>query len=546
MIGKSTFLLFVSFIFLTFQVSAQIELDTTFGSTGKFIVLTGISGTPADMKILPDNRVIMVGSCAAIYNGATIVCVARLNEDGSLDTTLHGMNGDIPVNYVLTNIPGTRPGTTQDQVNYSSGIVLLNDGKFIVAGVATINNEERMFLIRYNQDGIQDASFGTNGIATYSINSGGSRASKVVIQPNGKIVIVGYSGSSTTNKKQVVVRFNSDGSFDTSFGNGGVVTVEIPDNYTLGASIALQNDGKILTGGYMTNVPGPPSSNTFYLLTRFNSDGTLDTTFDGDGFKTIPFVTTGTYYQGFNKLALQTDGRILALGYSNILYRFNTDGSLDTSFDGDGSRPALNGSSNANDLTVTPSGKITVVGQTPVNTFVYNYRTARYLPDGSPDTSYGNGGNLDINIESGKQHAARVVAFDTVGRIVVGGISAQGTVQNPYSTPNFSIARLKAVPIQNVAIAGRITKADGRYVINGFVTIKLGNQIIANGRTNSIGYYHFQNIPSGQTYTISVRAKNLVFNDSSLLVDDEIKALNISAAQTSFAQINGKQAIARK
>ena len=505
-------LLFIGIVFIG-QTLAQPELDTTFAGSGKLIMPLPMIGVPSDVITQPDNKIIVTSACAHINYSVVPFCTVRFNPDGTPDSTF----GNIQNNpgLVITRNFGLNPDSGS-----SNGAALQSDGKILVAGDGTFSdiNRRRFILIRYNADGSLDTSFGSSGGIVRDLNILDTFAEKVIIQPDGKILIVGYTG--TSNYSQIVVRFNSDGTLDNSFGSNGAVTINIAGNSTTGLSIALQSDGKILTGGSMWN-----SSSGSYLAARLNPNGTLDTTFDGDGLKSIAFSGTGFFSLGFKSLVVQSDGKIVALGHRNILYRMNSDGSLDTSFDGDGSRPALNGISDANDVFVTPSGKITVVGflTYPSGGLPNEYLVARYLPSGSPDTAFSDDGFLSIDIDSSHLDGADTVTADSQGRIVIAGRTATtGPASSIWENAKTSFARLMATPVQNVAVSGRIFKADGKPVINGFVTIKSGAQVIAVGRTNSFGYYHFQNIQSGQTYTVSVRAKNLFFYDQNVLVDDTI------------------------
>ncbi len=515
---KLSFLFLLFGCFLNNSVLAQPELDITFNSTGKTVLYFGSSGQPQDMIVQPDNKMVFVGVC---NNIGTIVqfCLIRLSEDGSFDPTFDAGQGH--PGYVYTRVVGA----TSDSGGF--GIALQNDGKIVVTGSLS----GQIVLIRYNANGTLDNSFGKGGIlqSTLISNAGGS---KIIIQPDGKYVIVGSFGS--PNSTQFVARFLPDGTPDSSFGNGGITTINIPGNRTIGLSIAIQADGKIVTGGGMATPQGDPNPSNSFLVARLNRDGTPDTTFDGDGLKTIPsgYQSSGFYYGIIRSVAVQSDGRILALGYTDLLFRFNTDGSLDTSFDDDGRRVVfgtsipINGpNSETFDLTVTPSGKITVVGNP--STFVdfpnIQYIVARYLPNGLPDTSFSGDGFLSFVVNSSGWDGALTVAPDSQGRTVIGGRTSIGATRfTGWRDPLFSAARLIASPTQNAGISGIITKQNGKPVFNAAVTIKQGSQIVGYGRTNPFGNFRIPNLPSNKTYTLSVSAKNLSFSDRSVLVDGEI------------------------
>ena len=513
MIKNLPLLLLFTCIFFSTYVSAQSELDPTF-QTG--ILTGGQSGTMQDMLVQPDNKSVFVGACnnvGPIYP----ICLYRRTEGGTFDQSFDDGQGHPGV--VFTAFPGnpTSAGI--------GGIALQNDGKLVAAGYGA----GQIVLIRYNANGTLDTSFATNGILQSNLVANAS-VGKILIQPDGKYVVVGSFGSTTLT--QYVARFLPDGTPDSSFGSGGVAAIGIAGSQTIGLAIALQADGKIVTGGGATTLPGDPNPSNSFLLARLNRDGTLDTTFDGDGLQIISSgVPTSGFYGIFRSVAVQSDGRILALGYTDLLFRFNSDGSLDTSFDGDGQRVVfgtsipINGpNSETFDLTVTPSGKITVVGN-PSTTVDFpdpKYIIARYLPNGLPDTNFSGDGFLSFGVGSGWS-GALTVAPDSKGRTVIGGrTSTNATRFNPWSTPLFSAARLIASPSQNAAFSGRVMNSNGRPVINGFVTLTKDSETIAVGRTNPFGYFNFRNIPTNQTYKLSTRAKNLNFIDQNVLVDDAI------------------------
>jgi uncharacterized delta-60 repeat protein len=342
------------------------------------------------------------------------------------------------------------------------------------------------------------------------------RAEKLALQPDSKILVVGYSGSNL-----IVARYLPDGTLDSSFGTGGISTT----TFATGASIALQPDGKILVGGV---------SGFGYLIARLNSNGSPDASWAGDGVLDVP--AAGNLGRGFSSIGLQPDGRAVVLGERNIIYRFNTDGSLDTSFDGDGSRTALNGTNKqVYSLLLSASGKITVVGTgiPPACSFGFPcpdpglmFFTARYRPDGTPDTDYSADGSLDVNVGGmmgSGYNGARTIAVDSIGRVVVGGVSSSCCIRTYWETPRFSAMRIAAPAARPVSISGRVMDANG----NGISNVTVSTQGGLSTRTTPFGYYTLSNVPTNRTYTFSVRSKSdVVFNKRTILVDDQISGLD--------------------
>ena len=207
-----------------------------------------------------------------------------------------------------------------------------------------------------------DLTFGNGGIVNTSGNHRLLFASAMAIQSDGKIVAVGEGAGSDWDF--AVVRYNTNGSLDSSFGGTGIVITPIR-NFPDGAlSVAIQTDGKIVAAGYSYNRPGSSS----FAVVRYNTNGSLDTSFNGTGI-----VTTyiGNPWGLAYSVAIQTDGKIVAAGQSGngldndfALVRYNTDGSLDTSFGGTGIviTPVGNSQDRANSVAIQADGKIVAAG----------------------------------------------------------------------------------------------------------------------------------------------------------------------------------------
>ena len=509
MMIKTTLLCSVLSVVTAFSVHAQPELDTSFAGDGKTRIIFGALASADDIVVQPDNKIVMVSSCGHLFMGFVPICLARVNEDGSLDETFRSSPEVLGV-FTLWGADVT-------------GVTIQNDGKIVAVGYGVSGNEV-VTMVRYNADGSLDTTFGSGGKLSTDITPGSdTRGKKVMMQPDGKILIVGRTGAT-----QFIARYLTDGTLDASFGIGGVAKASLPGITNNGLSIALQPDGKVLAGGGTT---------TSYLITRWNSDGTPDTSWDGDGIATVGTGGAGEI-QGFRSIALQTDGRVVAAGHNNILYRFNSNGSIDTSFDGDGSRQALeNPFAGPHDVMISPGGRITVVGEriqhTGPGTVPYHYLTARYLSDGSPDPSYSDDGLLDIDVDG--NDGAWAVAADRFGRIVMAGRSATGTTASPWEQSVFSVARVLAPPNAAVGISGRITGPDGFPMARTIVSVLGGG----GGRTtitNPFGFYSFENLQVGQLYTVSVHVKGLEFDDQVVFLGDSITNLDFEGQVPTFGR----------
>ena len=292
-------------------------LDTTFGNGGNVITdFAGWDDYAAASALQPDGKIVLAGYSSP--TGANFDWgLARYNSDGSLDTTF-GSNG----------LVSTQVGTSFE---YCHSVVIQPDGKIVAAGYTQISSEDYdIALVRYNDDGSLDSGFGNGGIVITRLGSTDERGQEVLLLADGKILVVGW-----TDRDYVLARYNSDGSLDAGFGNGGIV---ITDMFGHAQTAVFQPDGKLLVAGFHR----PAGGTTDMAVLRYNSDGSLDTDF-GDGGIAVIDNNGGFDSPSINTLHLMDDGKILLTGNSQVgddtdlmLARFNSDGSIDSDFDGDG------------------------------------------------------------------------------------------------------------------------------------------------------------------------------------------------------------------
>ncbi len=340
-------------------------LDNTFGGDGKVTTDIGTSYDEGyDVAIQQDGKIVVAGSS---YNtsGNSDFAVVRYNTDGSLDNTFSD-DGKVT----------TKIGSSDD-VGYSLSIQ--QDGKIVVAGYSFQGGKAVFALVRYNADGSLDNSFDSDGKVTTAIGNGDDIGWSVTLQPDGKILLAGLS-SNGSDYDFALLRYNTNGSLDNSFDGDGKVTTAIGSGDDVGFSVAIQPDGKILMAGYSFN-----GSDYDFALVRYNSDGSLDKSFDGDGKVT---TAIGNSHDLGYSVAVQQNGKIVVAGtsYSTsnsdfALVRYNTNGSLDFSFDGDGK--VITDFNNTNDdaasVSLQSDGKIVVAGTTRTSQSVF--AVARYNGD---------------------------------------------------------------------------------------------------------------------------------------------------------------------
>jgi uncharacterized delta-60 repeat protein len=361
------------------------------------------------IAIQGDNRIVVAGS-AATATGADYA-LARYNPDGTLDT-FFGTGGKVT----------TALGATTN-FNASSGVAVQGDGKIVLAGIVSPTTSSHMVAIRYAANGALDATFGSGGVREVTQAGDGSAAFGVVLQPDGKIVLAGY-GDNGVIFGITLVRLNTDGSLDAGFGTAGVAIGA--ESYTARA-LARQADGRFVACG--DSFAGIPE---LLPIERFNANGSVDASFNSTG---VVLLAIGTSSDVVNSLAIQPDGRILAMGSATAfqsstgaLVRYLANGSLDPSFAGTGI--VLNGGSSSR-IALQDDGKILLAyGGT-------TFHIRRLNTDGSLDASFNGTGTVSIPIGL-SSHAVNGIAIQPDGRIVLAGSASNGT------NADFALARFNA------------------------------------------------------------------------------------------------------
>lgn len=388
-------------------------LDVTFDTDGIATASVGLNAADwaLGVALQSDGKIVVAGYTDPGGN-ASDFAVVRFNSDGSLDNTFDGDG------KVTTNVGSNDFGTA---------IAIQNDGKILVAGYSNNGGNYDFAIVRYNTNGSLDNTFDGDGKVITPIGADSDYARAIKLQSDGKIVVTGdlYVG---INNDIAVVRYNSDGSLDTSFdGDGKVITV-ISNDMEGAKSLAIQNDGKILVGGF-TKISG----NQDFAVIRYNTNGSLDNSFDSDGIVT---TQVGTGDDSGAALAIQSDGKIILVGETNVgstdnfgLVRYNTDGSLDVTFDGDGKQTTTIGASaddSAKGVAVLSDGKILLAGSTNSTPSNKDFALACYNTNGSLDVNFDTDGKLASAIGAGSD-VGRALAIQSDGKIVVAGSSSNGT-----------------------------------------------------------------------------------------------------------------------
>jgi uncharacterized delta-60 repeat protein len=438
------------------------SLDTSFNGTGKSVFNIEDAPAPgsfADVVVIAGNKFLVTGH--VITNGEyKAVTLSRYNPDGSLDLSF-GTGGKVI----------TDTGVSTE----SKALAVQPDGKIVVIGAYGINLHSTV-VVRYTADGALDTSFGTNGIF-FSVLLG---PRDIAIAADNKIYIAGSSGLfSSPNWGVQLARINANGTADTSFGNNGVASISSSETYT--DQMVIQPDGKIVV-----TAKSYQNSVLTGLIVRFNTDGSPDSGFGEGGRRRFGGFGSGDIFMG--GVALQPDGKIVLAGYARtpfqsfgdsslMLARLNPDGSSDASFSGGIVYHNLSADMDrATDIALQSDGKILISGTRADS----NAIAARFDSTGAFDASFGTGGVVLLPTARNAtaialQGSDIVVVGDDYSRVhVLARLNQTGTILS-YTNESFIIGRNDFA--QDVAI-----QSDGKIVTAGFSSSPAGIPVIAVAR----------------------------------------------------------------
>lgn len=347
-------------------------------------------------------------------------------------------NGQPDITFNSTGLFSIGNSTWEDA--YASTIQ--SDGKILVAGRYYNGSSWDFLLIRFNQDGSLDSTFAQKGYTTKDFGKD-DRAFSIDVQIDGKILICGFAEG--TNWDFAISRFNSDGSIDSTFGERGSTILNIGSYNDVAFSIKAQQDGKIIVCGW-TYIFGSWD----FALIRLNPDGNLDNTFGSNGIVTTDY---NHLYNTSHSVAIQSNGKYVVAGYTEkpgssdtdiLIIRYNTDGSIDRSFGNNGL--VLIDYNNADDfawvIKVDEYDKLVVGGNATINGSKI-LQIDRINSDGSPDISFGENGIFITQI-LGFDEECRDLLIQPDGKILLTGYFTDGSntkafiirLVNPFNSIN--------------------------------------------------------------------------------------------------------------
>jgi uncharacterized delta-60 repeat protein len=459
----------LSLVFTSGLSAAAGDLDPTFGGGGKVATDFGRADEVSGVAVQADGKIVAAGYSRDPDSYDSDFVVARYNPNGSLDSGF-GSGGEVQTDF----------GTSSSDAAYA--VAVQPDGKIVAGGAAYIPDSSAytdFALARYNPDGSLDSTFGGTGkVMTNLLRT--DFATALAIQPDGKIVAVGLTRESRSPRDFdfAVVRYNPDGTLDAGFSGDGYDITRFSPSYDGAFSVLVQPDGRIVAAG-VANGDDPSASQQ--VLIRYNGDGSLDGGFDGDGIVVGPEPGTSGW-----SVASQPDGKLLLGGgglSGGSVTRYNSDGTIDTAFGSNG-RAALAREAGVRSVLVQSDGKIVVAGTLYAPTG-NDFLVGKLRPDGSPDKNFGEGGQMHTDFGTNSYDVINAAVLQSDRRILVAGSSqsdpqpqsvdfALARYQNPAPclVPNVrgrKLARAKTSIRKAHCAVGKITRKPSRRVKKGRV-----------------------------------------------------------------------------
>lgn len=391
----------------TTTLTAPGTLDLTFNSTGKVTTAVGSLDNAWGGLVQSDGKIVAVGDAKV---GSNInFAVVRYNSNGTLDTSFNS-----------TGKVTTAIGSKDDSAN---SVVQLSDGKLLVGGYTTTGTKtQAVAIVKYNTNGSLDTTFNSTGIVTFTLNGLGHDAAQVLrLQSDGKIVVGGWTARSNTSAafQFFAARLNTNGTLDTTFNSTGKVILSIGSGDDTGQGMILDSNEKIVLVGYTTGTDKDSA------VIRLNTNGSLDTTFNSTGKVTTPTVGSGN--DSYWGVAIQSDGKIVTSGYAkngssdwnSIVARYNTNGTLDTSFGTNGIVNLNHGATDeqANAVMIDSNGKIITTGYV-TNSSNDDMHIMRLTSTGALDTTFNSTGYTNVDFSSGQDTAWWVTQQSSDGKII--------------------------------------------------------------------------------------------------------------------------------
>lgn len=470
---------------------------------------------------------------------ANLIAVTTLNaQDGVLDNSF-GTNG-----RVITDI------VSED--NAARNLVIQPDGKIVVAGKSNTGNIDQFALARYDVNGVLDNTFGSGGLVVTNVSMGDDVIRGMALQADGKIVVVGYAG--VVNEFLAVARYNADGTLDNTFATNGIDSLLIINNpgdgdRSVPNDVKIQSDGKIVIVGFVKNSSG---KNAFAVV-RYNSNGTLDTSF-GIGGKQVIFYGTGDseletlaiqsdgkiviaghYYNGSDKDF-----------YTARINQFGMDNSFGTN--GVATYDSGSGDDEAWAMELQADGSILLAGNIS-NGNDADFGLLKYTTAGVLDNTFGTagvvttelGGNVDdyptqVIMQPDGKILVTGVKFETTQDLVIARYSSTGILDNTFGINGLVIEDINNTNDISFDIA---LQADGKIVITGvsdgdFMTSRYTSGLV--GIEDNVVLSSFNIFPNPVKDQLTINTENEIIN-SIKIIDVTGKTIKVFTQNTTTINV---------
>lgn len=539
---------------LVIKLKSNGNTDSTFNGNGIVITEIGQFNIPSEMHILPGGKILVTGETAYYQTVQGYDYAAfQFDSTGQADNSF---NGNGKTSYPLL------------QNDHCGGSVVLSNGKFIITGfrdTITLTN-----AVRFNANGSIDNLFGSNGIVYLQTKGTDEYIKKILVQPDNKIIAIGYRYAGEINKGTTAfIRYNANGTIDSSFGTNGIFLYDDP-GVNIHSAI-LQNDGKIVVS--VLKYSFYPDYYKYIGAFRLNTNGTMDYNFAPatNGLFLMEDVITEGYG---NNIVQQPDGKILLTGNFDdpdepiVLIRLNVNGTADNSF-GINGMLVMDADTTINyvgSIVLQPDGKILLAGDKVYQDSLAKFFVMRFLANGTVDNSFGNNGLATNPVLPLSYTYLASMELQPGGKIIIGGSLYDAN----YTTGNVALARFNpdgsGDSLFNMTGSALYANTSGDYVDHecNAIAIDQDSSIYLTGLVYDTGYYRqkqfiirvksnglqdstlssdgtgwlFSNYKGRFTYANDIK----ISNDSTILTGEGIMSdkEDIDFAVSAYKKINGR------
>jgi uncharacterized delta-60 repeat protein len=466
------------------------DLDTDFGTAGKVTTVIVAESGATSMALQSDGKIVVVGN---EYNGNdTDFAVARYNTDGSLDTSFSA-DGKLTTFF------------NANADDYAASVKIQSDGKIVVVGETYNGTDSDFAIARFNTNGSLDTTF----MADFG---GFEAASSIFIQADGKYLVAGYSLTIVSGNflyDFMTTRFSTDGTLDVSFGTAGKVVTDISSR-DVAKSLAIQSDGKFLVAGESYN-----GTDSDFTVVRYNTNGSIDSSFGSAGVFSLGLGSreylVSIALQSDGKIVAAGTADISSHN-ALALVRINANGSLDTGFGTAGKVTTIIGvDSEATSMAIQSDGKIVVAGLS-YDGGDWDFGVARFTTDGSLDTDFGNGGKLTTAQSPGDDSGATSVVIQSDGKIIVAGYSDVSFALARYIGSESTASAPSAPTLNSVSSGDRkivvsfTAGADNGAAITDYEYSLNGGSYVSAGTTTSP--ITITGLNGRTSYAVTIKARN--------------------------------------